>query len=90
MMAVRSLSDAGDFMSSLKFVHRGCAVDIEIRARAMLWDITIEIAPFDGVELITPFGPCKLKLPRTQGFEVLQNTLVDEVCEAIDHRLVDG
>ncbi|AKK24764.1 hypothetical protein MB84_28600 (plasmid) [Pandoraea oxalativorans] len=90
MMAVRSLSNTGDFMSSLKFVHRGCAVDIEIRARTMLWDITIEITPFDGVELITPFGPRKLKWPRTQEFAVLQNALVDEVCEAIDRRLVGG
>ncbi|WP_150810997.1 hypothetical protein [Pandoraea sputorum] len=77
-------------MASLHFVHRGCAVDIEIRARAMLWDITIEITPFDGVALITPFGPRKLKLPRTQEFDELQHTLVDDVCEAIDHRLVNA
>ncbi|VVE84445.1 hypothetical protein PSP31121_04766 [Pandoraea sputorum] len=56
----------------------------------MLWDITIEITPFDGVALITPFGPRKLKLPRTQEFDELQHTLVDDVCEAIDHRLVNA
>ncbi|WP_140413374.1 hypothetical protein [Pandoraea sp. PE-S2T-3] len=87
-MASRPLSEAAQTMPSINFVHRGCTVDIQIGERATLWDITIEVTPFDGVELIEPFGPRKLKLPKTEALDDITNTLVDEVCLAIDQRLV--
>lgn len=75
-------------MPSINFVYRGCTVAMEIGARATLWDITIEVTPFDGVELFTPFGARKLKLPKTEELDALQNALVEEIQLAIDRRLV--
>ncbi|WP_087686770.1 hypothetical protein [Pandoraea sp. PE-S2R-1] len=75
-------------MPSINFVYRGCAVDIEIGERASLWDITIEVTPFDGVELIEPFGPRKLKLPKADELDVIQAALIDEIQFAIDQRMV--
>ncbi|WP_353192152.1 hypothetical protein [Pandoraea pnomenusa] len=75
-------------MPFLNFVYRGCTVDIEIGERATLWDITIEVTPFDGVELFEPFGARKLKLPKTEELDAIQNELVNEIQLAIDRRLV--
>lgn len=75
-------------MPSTNFVYRGCSVKIDIGARATLWDITVDVTPFDGVELFEPFGPRKLKLPKTQELDAITETLVDETCLAIDRRLV--
>lgn len=75
-------------MPSKNFIYRGCVVEIEIGERATLWDITIEVVPYDGVELIEPIGAKKLKLPKTEELEVITNELISEVQLAIDHRLV--
>ncbi|WP_025248873.1 hypothetical protein [Pandoraea pnomenusa] len=75
-------------MQSINFEYRGCAVKIEIGERATLWDITIEIVPYDGVELIEPIGAKKLKLPKTEELDVITSELISEVQLAIDHRLV--
>ncbi|VVE54728.1 hypothetical protein PAN31108_04953 [Pandoraea anhela] len=48
-------------MPSLKFVHRGCTVDIQITDHPAVREITIRVTPFDGVELIEPFGTRELK-----------------------------
>ena len=75
-------------MRSITFVYRGCSVDIEIGERATLWDVTIEVTPLDGVELIEPFGARKLKLARVEELDAIQAALIEEIQLAIDHRLV--
>ena len=75
-------------MATIDFVHRGCAVDILIVERPTLWDITIDVTPRDGVELMEPFGTRTLKLPKTEELEAIKSTLIDEVQFAIDSRLV--
>ncbi|MGD1323555.1 hypothetical protein ACNHE5_01105 [Pandoraea pnomenusa] len=75
-------------MPSLNFVYRGCTVDIEIGERATLWDITIEVTPLDGVELVEPFGARKLKLAKVEELDEIQAALVEEIRTGIDHRLV--
>ncbi|WP_242560001.1 MULTISPECIES: hypothetical protein [Pandoraea] len=75
-------------MSSINFLYRGCAVDITIGERATLWDVTIEVTPFDGVELIESFGVRKLKLAKTEELDAIKADLIEEVCVAIDRRLV--
>lgn len=87
-MVARPLSEAAHTMPSLNFVYRGCTVDIQIGERATLWDVTIEVTPFDGVELIEPFGARKLKLAKVEELDVIQAALIEEVQLAIDHRLV--
>ncbi|VVE41979.1 hypothetical protein PMO31116_04165 [Pandoraea morbifera] len=87
-MVARPLSDAAPPMPSLNFVYRGCTVDIQTGERATLWDVTIEVTPFDGVELIEPFGARKLKLAKVEELDVIQAALIEEVQLAIDHRLV--
>jgi len=79
---------AAPTMHSINFVYRGCTVNIEIRGRATLWDVTIDVTPFDGVELIEPFGEKKLKLARVEQLDAIQSAVIEEVCMAIDHRLV--
>jgi hypothetical protein len=69
-------------------VYRGCTVDIEIGERATLWDITIEVTPLDGVELIEPIGAKKLKLPKTEELEEIERALVEEIRISIDRWLV--
>jgi len=75
-------------MPSLKFVYRGCAVDIQIGERATIWDISIEATPFDDAELAEPFGPWKLKLRKTEELDVIQAALIEEVQLALDNLLV--
>lgn len=75
-------------MASINFVYRGCTVEIQIGERATLWDIIIEVTAFDGVELIEPFGPRKLKLPKTEELDAIQENLIVEVRFAVDRRLV--
>ncbi|VVE77441.1 hypothetical protein [Pandoraea sputorum] len=75
-------------MPSLKFVHRGCTVDIQIEDRPTIWEITIRVTPFDGVELIEPFGSRELKLAKGDSLDLIQAALIDETQMAIDHRLV--
>lgn len=75
-------------MPSKKFIYRGCVVEIKIGEQATLWDITIEVTPYDGVELIEPIGAKKLKLPKTEELDVITSELISEVQLAIDHRLV--
>lgn len=87
-MGSRPLSEAAQTMPTLNFVYRGCNVDIEIGERATLWDITIEVTPLDGVELIEPFGARKLKLAKVEELDEIQAALVEEIQTAIDHRLV--
>lgn len=87
-MGSRPLSDAVHTMPALNFMYRGCNVDIEIGERATLWDITIEVTPLDGVELIEPFGARKLKLAKVEELDEIQAALIEEIQTAIDHRLV--
>lgn len=75
-------------MPTLDFVHRGCVVDILIVEHPTLWDITIDVTPRDGVELIEPFGTRTLKLPKTEQLNVISKALIDEIQSAIDARLV--
>jgi ABC-type arginine transport system ATPase subunit len=87
-MGSRPLSEAVHTMPSLNFMYRGCNVDIEIGERATLWDITIEVTPLDGVELIEPFGARKLKLAKVEELDEIQAALIEEIQTGIDHRLV--
>ncbi|ANC46286.1 hypothetical protein [Pandoraea pnomenusa] len=75
-------------MPSLNFVYRGCTVDIEIVDSATTWDVTINVTPFDGVELIEPFGTRETKLAKSESLNEIQGALGEEVRLAIDHRLV--
>lgn len=75
-------------MPFINFVYRGCVVDIDVGERTTLWDITIEVTPYDGVELIESIAAKKLKLPKTEELGVITNELISEVQLAIDHRLV--
>ncbi|VVE37361.1 hypothetical protein PPN31114_03976 [Pandoraea pneumonica] len=75
-------------MPTINFVYRGCVVDIDVGERATLWDITIEVTPYEGVELIEPIAAKKLKLPKTEELDVITSELINEVQRAIDHRLV--
>lgn len=75
-------------MPTINFIYRGCVVDIDIGERATLWDITIEVVPHDGVELIEAIGAKKLKPPKTEELDVITSELICEVQLAIDHRLV--
>lgn len=75
-------------MPSLNFVYRGCTVDIQIGELAAIWDVAICVTPLDGIELIEPFGIRELKLARDDSLDVIQAALIEEVCVAIDHRLV--
>ncbi|WP_150778016.1 hypothetical protein [Pandoraea sputorum] len=75
-------------MPSINYVYRGCHVAIEIGERATLWDITIEVTPFDGVELLAPIGPHKLKMAKTERLDAMQSELIREIQLAIDRRLV--
>lgn len=75
-------------MPTINFVYRGCVVDIDVGERATLWDITIEVTPYDGVELIEPIAAKKLKLPKTEELDVITSELINEVQLAVDHRLV--
>lgn len=90
MMVAWSLLDVVHIMPSLTFTYRGCAVEIEIGERATLWDITIEVTPYDGVELIEPLGARKLKLAKAEELDTIKAALIEEVQTAIDHRLVGG
>lgn len=75
-------------MPSVNFVYRGCQIDIDIVDCAVSWNISIRVTPFDGVELIEPFGSREMKLAKIEDLDVIQDALVEEVCVAIDHRLV--
>ncbi|MBN9093883.1 hypothetical protein [Pandoraea pnomenusa] len=75
-------------MPSLNFVYRGCTVDIQIADHDAIWEITIRVTPFDGVELIEAFGAREMKLAKAEPIEVIQGALIEEVRLAIDHRLV--
>ncbi|MFK0377825.1 hypothetical protein [Pandoraea sp. NPDC090278] len=75
-------------MPSLNFVYRGCTVDIQIVDRSAIWEITIRVAPFDGVELVEPFGTRELKLAKGDSLGMIQAALIDEIQLAIDRRLV--
>ncbi|VVE68770.1 hypothetical protein PCA31118_03033 [Pandoraea captiosa] len=75
-------------MPSLNSVYRECTVDIEIVDSAATWDVTIKVTPFDGVELIEPFGTREMKLAKSESLDEIQGALREEVRPAIDHRLV--
>ncbi|VVE72469.1 hypothetical protein PAN31117_04400 [Pandoraea anapnoica] len=75
-------------MSLINFVHRGCAVEIEIVERTSLWEITANVTPLDGVEVFEPFDTKMLKLPKTEELDLIAKTLVEETRLAIDRRLV--
>ncbi|QDH59449.1 hypothetical protein [Pandoraea pnomenusa] len=75
-------------MPSLNFVYRGCTVDIKVVDSAATWDVTITVTPFDGVELIEPFGTREMKLAKSESLDEIQGALIEEVRLAIDHKLV--
>lgn len=75
-------------MPSLNFVYRGCTVDIQITDNVATWEISIRVTPFDGVELIEPFGSREMKLAKADSLDMIQGALIEEVRLAIDHRLV--
>lgn len=75
-------------MPTINTVYRGCQIDIDILDGAASWNISIRVAPFDGVELIEPFGTRELRLAKVEDLEVIRQALIEEVCMAIDHRLV--
>lgn len=75
-------------MPTISSVYRGCQIDIEIVERTESWNISIRVTPFDGVELIEPFGTRELKLAKGEELDEIQDTLIEEVYMAIDHRLV--
>lgn len=75
-------------MLKINFVYRGCAVDIRIDDEGTLWAIWVDILPFDGVELIEPFGVREMKLAKEQPLDSISGTLAEEIRTAIDHRLV--
>ncbi|VVE30932.1 hypothetical protein PMO31116_03605 [Pandoraea morbifera] len=77
-------------MPTINFVYRGCTVDIQIADQADTWEISIRVMPFDGVELIEPFGARELKLAKGDSLDLIQAALIDEIQSAIDHRLVGG
>lgn len=75
-------------MHPINFVYRGCTVDIQIADEATIWRISIRVTPFDGVELVEPFGTRELKLAKGDSLDLIQAALIDEIRLAIDHRLV--
>ncbi|VVE67922.1 hypothetical protein PCA31118_02710 [Pandoraea captiosa] len=75
-------------MQSIKSVYRGCLIDIEIVERTESWNVSIRVTPFDGVELIEPFGTRELKLAKGEELDEIRDALIEEVRMAIDHRLV--
>lgn len=75
-------------MTLLHETYRGCLINIEIGERATLWDITIDVTPHDGVELIEPFDSQKFKLPKTEELDLIKFELMEEVRLAIDRNLV--
>lgn len=75
-------------MLPINFVHRECAVAIEIGDRETVWDVTIVVAPLDGVELTESFGVRKLKFPKMEELASIRRDLIDEVKLAIERRLV--
>ncbi|MGR9579975.1 hypothetical protein [Pandoraea sputorum] len=75
-------------MPSLNFVYRGCTVDIQVVDSAATWDVTINVTPFDGVELIEPFGTREMRLAKSESLDEIQGALIEEVQLAIDHKLV--
>lgn len=75
-------------MPSINSVYRGCQIDIDIVECALSWNISIRVTPFDGVELIEPFGTRELRLAKREELGEIQDALIEEVCMAIDHRLV--
>lgn len=75
-------------MPSLSFVYRGCTVEIQIVDCPAIWEITIRVTPFDGVELIEAFGAREMRLAKAEPLDVIEGALIEEVRLAIDHRLV--
>ncbi|VVE12023.1 hypothetical protein PCA20602_02683 [Pandoraea capi] len=75
-------------MPPINFVYRGCTVAIQVVDSATTWDVTIRVTPFDGVELIEPFGSREMKLAKSESLDEIQGALIEEVRLAIDHRLV--
>ena len=75
-------------MPTINFAYRGCTVDIQISDQATTWGISIRVTPFDGVELIEPFGTRNLILATGDSLDLIQAALIDELQLAIDHRLV--
>lgn len=75
-------------MPSINFVYRGCTADIKVVDSGATWDVTVKVTPFDGVELIEPFGAREMKLAKSESLDVIQGALIEEVRLAIDHKLV--
>lgn len=72
----------------INFVYRGRQIDIDIVDCKSSWSISIEVTPFDGVELIEPIGTRLLKLAKGDELNDIKRILVAETRLAVDHRLV--
>jgi hypothetical protein len=75
-------------MPITNFVYRGCAVDIRVDDEGAFWEVRVEVLPFDGVELVEPFGVRTMKLAKEEPLGSIRAALAEEIRMAIDHRLV--